>query len=180
VGPADSDVVHLPGCFAAVRQPAESLFVHEGDPYTGISEGIGQLGARPPRVQRDDYRPEQSRPPKRGDELRVVPHRDGHPVSLADTETTGQFAGQRERGTPDIGEGLPFIFEHEMIEGLVCGRHPEDVDDGPRRAYEGAQRNSIEDERLHLERCARADQHLQPLVGKEDICWAEASLFRSR
>jgi hypothetical protein len=172
--------VHLAGCLAVVRQPAESLFVHEDDPYTGISEGIGQLGAGPPRVQRDNYRPQQSRPPERGDELGVVPHGDGHPVSLADSETTGQFAGERERGTPDIGEGQPFIFEHEMIEGLVGGRHPEDVDDGPRRADEGAQMNPVEDERCHLERCTGTDQRLQSLVGEVGIVRAEAYLFPSR
>ena len=95
-----------------------------------------------------------------------------------DSEICGESSGESERRAPDVGEGQPFIFEHQVIERLVGDRHPKHVDDGLRGADERAQGDSVEDDWLNLEWCAGTDQRSQPLVGEVGRR-AEADLFRS-
>ena len=133
-----------------------------------VGEAVRQLRTCPPRVERDDHRAGRGGAPERDAPLGEVAHGDRHPIAWPDTVVLDEATGERRRrrgvGTERdaveraghgawrlavVDEELGVAVEAAEIEQLAQGR---------RGVLPCPQGDAVDDDVLHLERCAGGRQ----------------------
>ena len=99
------------------RQAVEAGRVDEGHLGARVGQAVVELGARPPRVERDHDAAGRGRPPEGHGPLGQVAHGDGDPVAELDPEPVPQRPGDRGGDAEVLLVGGPLVLVDEVVAG---------------------------------------------------------------
>ncbi len=133
-------------------QPERALTVRDQHLGAGVAHAVGQLGLRPPGVERYGDRPRRQHGRERDHPLRIVAHRHGHPVALAHAVLLDQAVGEGGGAAEVVLERDVLVLVHEEDLLAVEPAHLQQRPEVRRRVLPGAYAGVAD--LLHLEQLA--------------------------